>query len=143
MTPATLPDELDAILNLETTFENEGRAEAALEGARAGKLDGYDLGWKAGSSLSAELEFMHGAATTLLALSKKHPTSIPARALTYARDLIQKSQPSLAIRGNDSTLDMEMLTATLRSRFRRMLALSGLQTVKFESRKSKLADLSF
>lgn len=138
-------NELDAVLNLESEFQEEGRRDAAEAGAAAGLSEGRAMGWKAGVALTAELEFYHGAAVALISLSEAFEDQVPARALNVASRLVDicRANP-LCVRGNDPTLDMDVVADNARNIFRQMAAFAGLPGLRFDlGTRSILADLSF
>lgn len=140
-----IEDEFDAVLNLESNFQAEGFREASSAGAAAGLSEGRTLGWKAGVALTTELEFYHGAASALLALSKAFEERVPARSIPVATRLVEMCREhSLAERGNDQDLDMDAVASSARGLFRQMVAFAGLSGLRFDlGSRSLMADLSF
>lgn len=144
MAPATPKDELDDVVNLEQNFESEGRVIAEESGKAAGIKDGRDLGWATGASLTAELEFYHGGAAAILALSTSHPDVISDRCAQLAEKLLKDcNNIALWKVGNDDAIDMEAHSEQVRTNFRRMMAFASLGTVRYVHNSSRLADLSF
>lgn len=136
------PAALDSLLTLETTFETEGRSLAATAGAAAGLEEGHALGWTAGTALTAELEFYHGAAKALQSLSAINP--IPARALENAQQIsLLSARVSIPAVGNCPQVDMTAHAESLRALFRRMVVFAHLPGLRYDSKASRLADLSF
>lgn len=143
MTPVRQTDELDSLLHLESTFQDEGAADSQEASARAGHNDGRALGWAAGTALSSELSFYHGAAHALLVLADTYPSKVPIKAVSNAQKLIALSEERLLHRiGNDASLDMDAHTEAVRTLFRTSMAQAGL-IVRYDRRASRMADLSF
>lgn len=143
MAPVPLPDELDALLNLEANFQAEGASDSQDASARAGYNDGRELGWTAGAGLSTELTFYHGAASALLTLAETYPSKVAAKAISTAEKLVTLCQREPIHRtGNDEAIDMEERSKEMRNLFRMAMAQAGL-IVRYDRRPSRMADLSF
>lgn len=140
-----IENDLDTLLNLESQFQAEGHRQSSEAGAKAGLSEGRAMGWKAGVALTAELEFFHGAASALIAVSEAFDDEVPARAVTVAVRIVDLCQTNaLSIRGNDPSLDMEYLADYARNLFRQMAAFAGMPGLRFDlGTRSIMADLSF
>lgn len=137
-------NELDTIVNLESTFHSEGAASAYASGASLGHTAGRSMGWRAGVALTSELEFYRGAATALVALHDSFPELVPAKAEAAAKRLLEQTgQVALAKLGNDKNVDMDTHKEAIRRFFRQMTAFAGLPGVRFDLVGSKIADLDF
>lgn len=136
-------DELDAVVNLESGFHAEGTQDSQEASAKAGHEDGRQIGWAAGSSLSTELSFYHGAAQALLTLSETHPNTVPPKAIETAQRLVTESKAhQIHQLGNDANMDMQAHAEAMRSLFSSSMAQAGL-IVRYERASSRMSDLSF
>lgn len=132
-------NDMDAVLDLEISFQREGARLASEAGARVGLDDGRALGWASGAAISAEIAFYAGVATALTSLHLAPRPKHAAEKLVEASHRLRIHQI-----GNSKDDDFEQLLADVRNKFRNAVALAGLQRVRFDAEKpSRLTDYSF
>lgn len=134
----------DSLVTLENHFHSEGISTADTPGTELGLSEGHKLGWEASVTLISELQFIYGAAQTLLSTHEQYPELIPERCLPIAKKIVTLTEETaLHTRGNDPTIDMEQHAETLRQYMRQMTAFARLPLVRFSTRASRLANLDF
>jgi hypothetical protein len=86
-------DLLDQVLNLESEFYHEGRAEGEQKGAQEGHVEGYNFGVAKGRQIGEELGHISGLVEYLLHVHEKGDSKIPwtdrlVKNLESLRDLL-------------------------------------------------------